>query len=117
MTKIIVVSLIKPKRTLTVNSKNSVTGTILIYKYSNSVTQLYDGSKGGRGDDRVNCPLPYSSEVSFVAGGGQRPVVVLELPHLLGHGQVAFFHGQLVFGLVDGQTLSAAAVPQLFGLQ
>lgn len=59
-----------------------------------------------------------SSKVLFVAGGGrQRRVVVLELPHLLGHGQVAFFHGQLVFGRVDGQTLSAAAVPQLFGLQ
>jgi hypothetical protein len=48
--------------------------------------------------------------------GGQRRVVVFELPHLLGQRHVAFFHEQLVFSVVDGQTLSTATVPQLFGL-
>lgn len=48
---------------------------------------------------------------------GQRRVVVFELPHLFGQREVTFFHEQLVFGVVDGQTLSTAAVPQLFGLQ
>lgn len=49
--------------------------------------------------------------------GGQRRVKVFELPHLLGQRDVALFHEQLVFSVVDGQTLSTTAVPQLFGLR
>lgn len=48
---------------------------------------------------------------------GQRGVVVLELPHLPGQHHVAFFHAQLLLGVVDGQTLFTATVPQLFRLR
>lgn len=48
--------------------------------------------------------------------GGQRRVEVLELPHLSGFQQVAFFHEQFFLRVVDGQTLFTAAVPQLFGV-
>jgi hypothetical protein len=46
----------------------------------------------------------------------QRCVEIFELPHLFGQRQVAFFHHQFVFTLVDSQTLSTTAMPQLFGV-